>query len=411
MSSSRQAEPVSRTTLSRSQVLAVMGCYFLLMGVLQAYIPLRASRLGAGGAALGVLLVLSGGGIGLVTDLGFAAYGDRGGRERVVFGGFVCVLCAVLVVVVDSSITALYLGCFLFGVGNSAIFDPLLALLTTTRHHHSQARTQGFNVSVQRSGALLAAVMIGLTLASRHDDILAVTAALACFVPMLVVYRRAPRAAKSVRQRPRAYLSSLLGLLGDGYRQGLKMFSRRKIVMAALVSAAVNLIFIETNSFVPLIDTHHGLREALVVSAALGARDIVAIAVGVFVVATGKDASSAQMVVGVLGLAALGAAGVGLEANGPHAMLIACCALQGVAIGVGVAAMNLLTVDSSSDAHRGVAMAAATLINRVGVIVIPIGLGLTLQLAGLRFVFLFIGATLALFALAFFAAGLRAEKS
>jgi MFS family permease len=388
-----------------------MGSYFLLMGVLQAYVPFRASHLGADGAVLGVLLLLSGGGIGLVTDLGLAAYADARGREQVVVAGFGCALGAVFLVVLDNSIAALYIGCFLFGLGNSAIFDPLLALLTTTAHHHSQARTQGFNVSVQRTGALLAAVMIGITLASGHDDILALTAGLACLVPMIVVYLRTPRSRRLVLKPPRSGPPGALPLLRDGYRLGLKMFLRRRIVMAALVSVAVNLIFIETNSFVPLIDTHHGLREAVEVSAALGARDIVAIAVGVFVVATGKDASSSKMVVSALCLAAVSAAGVGLGVNGPHSVLILCCGLQGVAIGVGVAAMNLLTVGSSSDEHRAVAMAAATLINRVGVIVIPIGLGLSLQLAGLRSVFLVIGATLALFGVAFFAAGIRPERS
>ena len=204
MASFPEAEPNPASALSRSRVLVVMGSYFLLMGVLQAYVPFRASHLGADGAVLGVLLLLSGGGIGLVTDLGLAAYADARGREQVVVAGFGCALGAVFLVVLDNSIAALYIGCFLFGLGNSAIFDPLLALLTTTAHHHSQARTQGFNVSVQRTGALLAAVMIGITLASGHDDILALTAGLACLVPMIVVYLRTPRSRRLVLKPPRS---------------------------------------------------------------------------------------------------------------------------------------------------------------------------------------------------------------
>ena len=400
--SCRPTEPEQGTTLSRSRVLVIMGSYFLLTGALQAFVPLRASALGADGAILGLLLVLAGGGIGLVTDLGFASYADARGRDKVVFGGFLCTLIAVSLVVLNGSIAVLFIGCFLAGLGNSAVFDSLLALLSTTRHHHTQTRTQGFNVSVQRLGALLAALTIGLTLASQHDEILALTAGGACLVPLLVMYSRA--------SRPGRCWTSLISkdaelgagqLLIDGYRQGFKMFRRRKIVMAALVSVAVNLIFIETNSFVPLIGRHHGVRQALFITAALVARDLVAIAVGVLTVATGKDASSAKAVMGVLCLAAVSAAGVGLDAGGSNGILVLWCALQGVAIGVGVAAMNLLTVGASSEANRSLGMAAATLLNRAGVVVIPIGLGLTLQLIGLRFVFLAVAGALLFFSLMF----------
>jgi len=388
-----------------------MGSYFLLTGVLQAFVPLRATNLGTDGAAIGILLVLTGGGIGLFTDLGFAAYADAYGRDKVVFAGFACVLVAVCLVVVDSSITALFVGCFLVGLGSSAIFDPLLALLTTTKHNRSQAITQGFNVTIQRAGALLAVATIGLTLASRHDEILVVAGGAACLAAMVVMYAARRRSGRySMAPVRRLESGGLKRLLKNGYRDGLKMFLRRRIVMAAIVSVAVNLIFIETNAFVPLLDTRHGLREAVVVTAALGARDLVAIAVGVFTVATGKDASSSKVVVAVLCLAAVSAAGIGLGRGGPHAMLILWCALQGVAIGVGVAAMNLLTVGASSEERRSLAMAAATLINRLGVIVIPVGLGLTLQLAGLKFVFFVIAGTLVVFGLAFFGAGLRAEE-
>src|SRR5271169_5323322 len=94
-----EARDVDRgRVLSRSRVLVVMGSYFVLTGVLQAFIPLRAAALGAKGAILGLLLVLAGGGIGLVTDMGFGAYADARGRDRVVFGGFLCILIAVSVV-------------------------------------------------------------------------------------------------------------------------------------------------------------------------------------------------------------------------------------------------------------------------------------------------------------------------
>lgn len=413
MTARRVPEPDQASVLSRSRVLAVMGSYFLLTGVLQAFIPLRASFLGADGAAIGLLLVLAGGGIGLLTDMGFGSFADAYGRDKVVLAGFVCILAAVSLIALDGSVVALFLGCFLAGLGNSAVFDPLLALLTTTRHRHAQAWTQGFNVTIQRCGALLAALMIGVSLVSRHDDVLVLTAVVACLAPLVVIYSRSARSWSHWRWPFAGGVTPLRELLSDGYRQGIKMFRRRRIVLAALVSVAVNLIFIETNSFVPLIDRRHDLRQALVITAALAARDLVAIAVGVFAAATGRDTSSPKVVAGVLFLAALSAAGVGFDAAGSHWTLILWCGLQGAAIGVGIGAMNLLTIGASSESRRALGMAAATVLNRLGVIVIPMSLGFALQLQGLRSVFFAVGATLTLLGLVFLGleAGAEGEGS
>ena len=406
MTGTRSTEADHYPGLSRSRVLVVVGSYFALSGVLQAFIPLRASAMGGDGAVLGLLLVLAGGGIGLVTDMGFGAYADAHGRDKVVFGGFFCILIAVSLIVLDGSRQALLAGCFLAGLGNSAVFDPLLALLTTTPHHQTQARTQGFNVATQRCGALLSALMIGVALATRRDEILALTAVVACLAALAVMCSRCGRPWR-YWMSPFSGEGPRLGqLLARGYRQGFEMLRRRRIVMAALVSVAVNLIFIETNSFVPLIDRQHGLKQAVVVTAALCARDLTAIVVGVWTVTTGRHASSPLALVGVFLLAAICAACVGLDAVGSHRTLILWCALQGVAVGVGVAAMNLLTVGASSEGQRALGMAAATLINRLGVVVLPLALGLTLQLWGLRAVFFAVGAALTALCLGYLVVGL-----
>ena len=168
--SRRPLQPIQVTTLSRTRVLVVMGSYFVLTSAFQAFVPLRASSLGVDGAVLGLLLVLAGGGIGLITDFGFATYADAQGRDKTIFRGFICALMATSIVVLNGSIPVLFLGCFFVGLSISAVGSSLLALLTTTRHHHTQARTQGFNISVQRFGALVAALMVGLALESRHDE-------------------------------------------------------------------------------------------------------------------------------------------------------------------------------------------------------------------------------------------------
>jgi len=115
---------------------------------------------------------------------------------------------------------------------------------------------------------LLAVATIGLTLASRHDEILVVAGGrrVCGMVVMYAARRRSGRYSMAPVRRLES--GGLKRLLKNGYRDGLKMFLRRRIVMAAIVSVAVNLIFIETNAFVPLLDTRHGLREAVVVTAA-----------------------------------------------------------------------------------------------------------------------------------------------
>ena len=369
-----------------------------MTGVFQAFVPLRASSLGANGTIIGLSLVLAGGGIGLVTDLGFATYADARGRDRVVFYGFLCALVATSLLLTKASIGVLFVACFLLGLSNSAVGSSMLAMLTTSRHHHTQARTQGFNISVQRFGALLAALMVGVTLASRNDDVLVLTAVGACLTALFVMYRPTLESLEHHRSSPAndGQLEARL-LLKDGYRQGLSMLRRREIMLATIVGIASNLIFIETNSFVPLIEHQHSLREALVITGALAARDVVAIGVGLWTIATGKDASSSMLIVSVLLLAAISAVGVGLNADRTHLTLIAWCGLQGVEIGVGIAATNLLTVVGSSESDRSLGMAATNVVNRVGVIIVPIILGVTLQLLGLKFVFFAVAGGLAIF--------------
>ena len=181
-------------------------------------------------------------------------------------------------------------------------------------------------------------------------------------------------------------------------------------MLAAIVNVGASLIFIETNSFVPLIGREHGANQALIITAALAARDLVAIAVGLWTIRTGQDASSSKLVVGVLVLAAISAVGVGLDAIGSHPTLILWCALQGGTIGVGIAATNLLTIGGSSDSHRSLGMAAGSTINRVSIIVIPIALGFNLQLFGLKFVFFTIGGSLILLSLLFFGTDLELKR-
>ncbi len=391
-------------------MLVSVGSYFVVTGVLQAFVPLRAATIGASGVTLGALLVLVGGGLGVFTDFGFVAIADARGRAQVVSAGYLFGLAAVVIILVDTSLWVLSLACLLAGFANSAVLDSVLALLSTTPHSHTQERTQGFNVTIQRFGALISALTIGIALATRRESVLLLVAGIACMASIAALHSRGRARPASLLRAEQNVALGLRQLLVAGYREGLGLLRRRKILMASLVSVAVNLIFIETNSFLPLVDPHHGVRQAVFVTASLAARDLVAMAVGVWTLATGRDASSPPAVTAVLVAAAVGAAGVGLEGYGSHVGVIPCCALQGVAIGVGVAAMNLLAVGGSSQSHRSLAMAAATLVNRMGVIVLPLALGTSLELVGLRSVFVLVAIAEVTFAFAFYLVA-RLERS
>lgn len=388
-----QRDRFDRGAFSRRRVLLVVGACFVLTGLTQALIPLRASDLGANGAVLGLLLVLAGGGLGLFTDLGLAAYADARGRGGVVAAGFAFGLMGILTVGLSDSRWLFAVGCLAAGLANSAIFASLLALLTLTADQHGQARAQGFNVATQRLGALVSALLIGAALLWRRDSLLAFSGAAVCVAALAVIARP--------RTRPHGSSGTqLVRLMADGYRRGLTMFSRRKIVLASLLSFVTNLMFIETNSFLPLFDSRRVSERAAVITAALVARDLVAVSVGVLTIATGRDAARLRTVAGSLLAAVLGAALVGLD-GGRSGWTVFACGLQGVGVGVGVVAMNLLTVGGSSPEHRSLGMASATLINRLGVIVVPPLLGLSLEVAGLRSVFVDVAGTILVVAVVF----------
>lgn len=186
----------------------------------------------------------------------------------------------------------------------------------------------------------------------------------------------------------------LKGMVADGYLRGLRMLRQRRIIVASLINIGLNVIFLETNSFIPLLHGHGG--SAIVVSGSIAARDVFAIIGGLIIAYGSYDVSAATVVVALLADAALAALGMGLALHFTVTWLfVVLSALQGGAIGVGIAATNLYTISATADEDRAVGMAASILGTRAVLIAVPLVAGTVLSAGGLDWVFYFFAIVLA----------------
>ncbi|HUB71139.1 MAG TPA: MFS transporter [Acidimicrobiales bacterium] len=367
------------------EVLIALGCYFFLANLMQSTVSLRGVALHVRGAALGILLALCSGGLGIVTDLGFAAYADGRGRHKVVSFAFAVALGSALLLFDERSTTLLWLAALGFGVTASATATPLLALLSGRVGQWRQTRLQGINGSVQRFGALIAAGFVGLSLALHSPAGLAGGLAGGAALGLVITWADGKAVPASGGAPAR-----LGALLRNGYVRGLRMLRNRRIVIASVINIAINAIFLETNSFVPLL--HDRGASALVVSGSLAARDVLAVVAGLAIAHGSHDVSSAVIVVLALALSALAAVGMGLCVH--FSVLVAVvplCAVQGVTVGVGIAATNLHTISATVDEERAVGMAASTVGLRAALIIVPLLAGTVLSAYGLAWVFYLFG--------------------
>ena len=184
------------------------------------------------------------------------------------------------------------------------------------------------------------------------------------------------------------------------YVRGLRMLGRRRIVLAGCINLAINVIFLETNSYVPLV---HGPDRALVVSATLAARDVAAVGAGLLVASAGIDMASPLLAAVAMAFAGAATWASGYVIGSP--LLIALGAVQGAVIGVSIAATNLFTIRATTVRERTLAMAATLFPSRVMLLVLPIGCSLLLRAAGLADVFWLLGAVLIVIAAVMLALG------
>lgn len=356
-------------------LLIAVSCYFFLTGIFQSLVSIRGNDLHLSGLALGLAVAFASGAVGTLTDIPFAAWADARGVPRMVRAGLVFSVGASALVLFPGR-AVLFAGGFAFGVASSAIGCALLGWLTVATPSHDQARVQGLNGSLQRGGALVASGMVGLALLLKRPSLLAATAVVVALVALRALkgpsraWDRAAEAVMLLKNFPRV-VSQAFGLLRS-----------HRIRMAAVTSMAINVIFLSTNAYLPLV---HGRDSALIVTLSLVGRDVVAVVVGLVLTFTRAHVAHIGMVALLLGVAGVSAwlSGELLTTGWP----ILFSSLEGAVVGIFIAATNLFTIGGSSHANRTVGMAVGLWPTRVLMLVLPIVGSVILRSYGLADVF------------------------
>ncbi|HEY3981697.1 MAG TPA: hypothetical protein VGM79_30880 [Streptosporangiaceae bacterium] len=380
-----------------TRLLVGLGCYFFLNGIMQSLVSLRGVAAGLGGVPLGLTLGLASGALGIFADMPVAGRADRRGKYAVIQAGMACALAASVTLLAGGR-APLVIGAFLAGIGASAGGNSLLSWLGSARPPAGQARLQGLNGSVQRVGALLAAGVVGLAIAERRPIAMAAGAAVVSAAGLLATRGRVMRTAGTTAATTAgaatattagAAAGTTAGAAAGGppglmasYRRGFAMLANRGLLLAASINLAVNVLFLETNSYVPLA---HGPDRAVIVTGTLVARDLAAVAMGAGIAILGINVAFPALVAGALAVAAACAWAGGL-ATGSLA-LIGLGGVQGAVIGVCIAAANLFTIGAIPAPERTLAMAASVFPSRLMFIVLPIASSVVLRSAGLPDVF------------------------
>ena len=356
-----------------TRLLVGLSCYFFLNGITQSLVSLRGVDAGLSGGELGLTLGLASGALGIAIDMPIALRADRRGKYPIVLAGMACFLAAGLALLAGGR-ALLITGAVLAGIGVSAGGNALLSWLGTVVPPAGQARLQGLNGSVQRVGALLAAALVGIAIAVGVPAVMAAGAAVVAAVGFVATRSPAMGRADTKAGSPGGIVTS--------FRRGFPMLRRPGLALAAGINLAINVIFLETNSYVPLV---HGPHRAVIVTGTLVARDVVAALVGGGLAVTGLNVACPAVVASSLALAGA-CAWAGSLAAGSLA-LIAIGAVQGGVIGIGIAAANLFTIGAIAPGQRTLAMAAGVFPSRVMYIVLPIASSVVLRSAGLPDVF------------------------
>lgn len=374
------------------RLLVVLCCYFFLSGLMQSLVSIRGVADGLSGTWLGLTLGLASGSLGLLLDMPIAQAADDRGKLGIVAAGLVCFLGSSALLLIDGR-APLLAGAFLAGLGAIATGEAVLAWLGSATPVNRQARLQGINGSVQRFGALIAAGVVGLAIAIRQPGGMALAGAVISAAALVA-------AAGAVMRRADVRAAHVPARLRASYLLGLRKLGRQRIMLAGFINLAINVIFLETNSYVPLVS---GPDRALVVSGTLAARDVAAVASGLLIASAGVDMASPLIASGALAVAGLATWMCSYLISSP--LLIALGAVQGAVVGVSIAATNLFTINATTVRERTLAMAATLFPSRIMLLLLPIGCSLLLGAAGLADVFRLLSVVLVLIAAAMLALG------
>ncbi len=340
--------------MSSRRSLTLILFSFFSMTLLQVGIPLRLKALHVSPLWLGILLALPGL-LGLFTDAPLAHLSDQIGRRRLITFGGVLLLGSSAVLVGAPDVIVMVIGILVYAVGSSAQGTAMLAAVTEGKPIAESANIQGWNGSIQRIGALGASFVVLATEQARFMFAsMAVTGAISIGLSW-----------GGGESRRVWHRSSVFG----SYLRGWRMLRTNPLVeISAIADFLLMLIFVCTNSFLPLIFAKgHGL---LPLGLLLVARDAAAVLTsplyGSMSAKMGWDrALLLGMVSGTTGLCMCAF----LDTTSPW--FYVALALTGVALGWAIAGTNHAVAIGTDAAHRALGLVAAGYASRTGSFVFP----------------------------------------
>ncbi len=347
--------------------------------VLQTVLPVTLKETGAASVGLIGLLVALPQGIGFITALPAAAYGDTGGRARMSsWAACVAVLASlVAVAAVGRSVAWWLIPVVGVGLTRLIVWTSTLAVVAESGDPHVM---QGLNGATQRGAAALAAVaaavVVGRQAWSSAYFGIAISYALLIPLSLIALHRigggddRFPRPAESYRfaaeavvRDPATRASSLVGM------------------------CAITVMTLGSSFFALTLDTSPRQVASTLVLLLL-TRDVTSIAVGPLLPRVLRRLGIGGTVVLA---AACGGAGIAALAIPSRAWAVTAIAalLQGASICLCIGCTNLLAVGSRGGraAGSGLRIASSNLGACAGSLFIPVSMGAVLQHGGKTLLF------------------------
>jgi MFS family permease len=358
------------------QVFSAIFFIFATQTMTGALVPLAGAKLNASGTLIGVLIAVPGM-VGLVADIPAAAVSDSIGRRRPLMLGGVLVTAACVFFILGNSMAALVLGSVVLGLSASAAIGSALAYATELASPGAHARIQGYNGGVQGVSAVVGAILTGMLLQlTSFRFTFAVVGLLGGLIALSVI-----RMANTPPPSARALAWSTVV---RRYGQVIELLKReRNLQLAALLALNSSFVFLVIgNSILPVVITKYLHFPVFMVGTLLGVRNLVAAVVsfafGGFVARIGLWRTT--VITNVLSVAPL------LVMAGivtPVAMYLL-LALQGVGYGCTAATINLLVTSATPSRDRALGFSVVSVATRMGVLTLPVGLGMTLEDFGAR---------------------------
>jgi predicted MFS family arabinose efflux permease len=378
---------VSRTPRAGSSLAALFAAVFLFMfadTVLLTILPVTLKQTGAASAGLIGLLVALPQGIGFITALPAAAYGDTRGPARLAsWAACLAALASVAAIAAAGRPVAWWLLPVIgIGLARLVVWTSLLAAVSTSG---DPPVMQGLNGATQRAAAAVAAVATAVVIGRQawSSGYVGVAVPYAVLVPLtLIALARAGRN-RTGEDRPDEGRERF-PRPAQSYRFTAQVVVSDPAIRASSLVAmcAVTVMTLGSSFFALTLDASPRQVAGTLVILLL-TRDVTSIATGPLLPRVLRRLGVGGTVVlatvsGAAGLAALAAPARGWP------LTVAAAALQGVSICLCIGCTNLLAVGSRGRrvAGPGLRIASSNLGACAGSLLLPVGMGAVLEHGG-----------------------------